>query len=108
MDAEVPALASKLYQFEMDGDAGEKVREGFPDMQLEELPPGLIVRGLIMDECHAWCARRAVEPGPQDRVRRVGAEYSDRYLTHAKPPIGHDGLQASGRPTVPSRASAPG
>ena len=45
-------MASKLYQFQVDGDAGEQVREAFPDMQLEELPPGLIVRGLIMDECH--------------------------------------------------------
>lgn len=45
-------MASKLYQFQVDGDAGEQVREAFPDMQLEELPPGLIVRGLIMDESH--------------------------------------------------------
>lgn len=45
-------MASKLYQIQLDGDAAEQVREAFPDMQLEELPPGLIVRGLIMDECH--------------------------------------------------------
>jgi hypothetical protein len=45
-------MASKLYQFHMDGGAPEAAREAFPDMQVEGLPPGVIVRGLIMDEAH--------------------------------------------------------
>jgi hypothetical protein len=45
-------MTSKLYQFHMDGQAHERAREIFPDMQVEELPAGVIVRGLIMDESH--------------------------------------------------------
>lgn len=43
-------MASKLYQFHLAGEAPEQVREAFPDLQVEELPPGLIARGRIIDE----------------------------------------------------------
>lgn len=45
-------MADKLYQFDLDGDAREQAREAFPDLQIEELPPGLVARGRIMDESH--------------------------------------------------------
>ena len=43
-------MASQLYQFHLAGEAREQVREAFPNMQIEELPPGLIARGRIIDE----------------------------------------------------------
>jgi hypothetical protein len=43
-------VASQLYQFHLAGEAREQVREAFPDLQIEELPPGLIARGRMIDE----------------------------------------------------------
>jgi hypothetical protein len=45
-------MTSKLYQFEVEGNAGEKTREAFLDMGIEEVPPGLILRGPVIDESH--------------------------------------------------------
>lgn len=45
-------MVSKLYEFHLNGDARAQVREAFPDLQIEELPPGLIAQGVMMDESH--------------------------------------------------------
>ena len=45
-------VASRLYQFHLDGDARDQMREAFPNLQIEELPPGLMAQGRIMDESH--------------------------------------------------------
>jgi hypothetical protein len=58
-------VGSKLYQFQVDGDAGEQVREAFPDTQLGELPPGLIVRRLLVaDHLPTRPPRRRSEAEP--------------------------------------------
>ena len=43
-------MASRLYQFHLAGEGREQVREAFPNLQIEELRPGLIARGRIIDE----------------------------------------------------------
>jgi hypothetical protein len=45
-------MASRLYEFQLDGDARDEAREAFPDLQMEELLPGLIARGWMIDESH--------------------------------------------------------
>lgn len=45
-------MVAKLYEFHLNGDAREQVREAFPNLQIEELPPALIAQGRMMDESH--------------------------------------------------------
>ena len=46
------APMSKIYEFYVDGDVRELACETFPDMRIEEVGPGLILRGAVIDESH--------------------------------------------------------
>jgi len=45
-------MTSKVYEFRVDGLLPEHEREEFADLQVEEVPAGLILRGEVIDESH--------------------------------------------------------
>ena len=45
---------SRVYEFYVDGDVRELACEAFPDMRIEEVAPGLILRGAVIDESHLY------------------------------------------------------
>ena len=46
------AMASRTYEFRVDGQLSRQELEAFGDMRVEEVPPGLILRGEVIDESH--------------------------------------------------------
>lgn len=40
------------YEFRVDGELTQHVCDAFCDMEIEEIPPGLILRGTVIDEAH--------------------------------------------------------
>ena len=47
-------MTSKMYEFRVDGRLPAQELEMFGDMRVEEVPPGLILRGEVIDECHLY------------------------------------------------------
>jgi len=45
-------MTSRIYEFRVDGRLPEHCREAFSGMQLEEVPAGLLLRGVVIDESH--------------------------------------------------------
>ena len=45
-------MASKMYEFRVDGRLPEQEREMFADLHVEEVPAGLVLRGEVIDESH--------------------------------------------------------
>jgi len=45
-------MAPTVYEFRVDGRLPEHAREDLCDMRIEELPPGLLLRGQVLDESH--------------------------------------------------------
>jgi len=43
---------STIYEFRVDGRLPENCREVFFGMLVEEIPPGLVLRGAVIDETH--------------------------------------------------------
>jgi hypothetical protein len=42
------------YEFRVDGKLTQHARDAFCDMEIEEVPPGLILRGTVIDEAHLY------------------------------------------------------
>jgi hypothetical protein len=51
MGREAP-MSSTMYEFRVDGRLPEHSREAFCDMHVEETPPGVVLRGAVIDEPH--------------------------------------------------------
>jgi hypothetical protein len=45
-------MDSRIYEFRVDGRLPEQELEAFCDLRVEQVPPGLILRGLVVDESH--------------------------------------------------------
>ena len=45
-------MATKVYEFRVDGRLTEQAREAFCDMRIEELPTGAVFYGDVIDESH--------------------------------------------------------
>jgi hypothetical protein len=45
-------MTSTMYEFRVDGRLPEHSREAFCGMFVEEIPPGVLLRGAVMDEPH--------------------------------------------------------
>jgi hypothetical protein len=45
-------MTSMIYEIRVDGRLPEHSREGFCGLHLEEVPMGLILRGMVIDESH--------------------------------------------------------
>lgn len=45
-------MTSTMYEFRVDGRVPEHSREAFCGMLVEEIPPGVILRGAVIDEPH--------------------------------------------------------
>jgi len=45
-------MSSKVYEFRVAGRLPEQEREAFADLDVEEVPAGLVFRGEIIDESH--------------------------------------------------------
>ena len=45
-------MTSTLYEFRVDGRLPEDSREAFCGMLVEEIPPGVLLRGAVIDEPH--------------------------------------------------------
>ena len=45
-------MATKVYEFRVDGRLTEQAREAFCDMRIEELPTGAVFSGDVIDESH--------------------------------------------------------
>jgi hypothetical protein len=45
-------MTSLIYEIRVDGRLPEHSREGFCGLQVEEVPVGLILRGMVIDESH--------------------------------------------------------
>jgi hypothetical protein len=45
-------MTSRMYEFRVDGQLPEHALETIGDMRVEEVPPGLILRGEVIDESH--------------------------------------------------------
>lgn len=45
-------MAATVYEFRVDGPLPEHAHELFGDMSIEELPPGAILCGPVIDESH--------------------------------------------------------
>lgn len=43
---------STVYRFRVDGELPEHARDTFCDMQVEEIPPGMVLYGAVIDESH--------------------------------------------------------
>jgi hypothetical protein len=43
---------TSLYEFRVDGRVTEHAREAFCDMQIEDIPPGATLSGVVIDESH--------------------------------------------------------
>lgn len=45
-------MTANMYEFRVDGRLPEQAHEVFSDMSIEELPPGAILCGPVIDEAH--------------------------------------------------------
>ena len=45
-------MTVSMYEFRVDGQLSEQELDAFVDMRVEEVPPGLILRGEVIDESH--------------------------------------------------------
>lgn len=45
-------MPPSMYEFRVDGRVSEQALEAFAGMRVEEVPPGLILRGEVIDESH--------------------------------------------------------
>jgi hypothetical protein len=45
-------MTSRIYEFRVDGRLPAQDLDEFADMRVEEVPPGLILRGEVIDESH--------------------------------------------------------
>ena len=45
-------MTTRMYEFRVDGRMPERAMEAFADMRVEEVPPGLLLRGEVIDESH--------------------------------------------------------
>lgn len=45
-------MSPTMYEFRVDGRISEPALDEFGDLQVEEVPPGLILRGEVIDESH--------------------------------------------------------
>ncbi|OLT21150.1 hypothetical protein BJF78_08515 [Pseudonocardia sp. CNS-139] len=43
---------TQVYEFRVDGRLPAHARDAFCDMDVEEVPPGLLLRGAVVDEAH--------------------------------------------------------
>jgi len=46
------AMSSMIYEFRVDGRLPEHAQDAFCGLDVEETPPGVIVRGAVIDESH--------------------------------------------------------
>jgi hypothetical protein len=46
------SMSSTMYEFRVDGRLSEHSRDAFCGMLVEEIPPGLVLRGAVIDEPH--------------------------------------------------------
>jgi len=46
------SMSSTMYEFRVDGRLPANSREAFCGMLVEEVPPGLVLRGAVIDEPH--------------------------------------------------------
>ena len=58
---------STIYEFRVDGRLPENCREVFFGMLVEEIPPGLVLRGAVIDEPHLL--------GIIDQLRVLGLDF---------------------------------
>ena len=45
-------MMTSLYEFRVDGQLTDQAREAFCDMRIEELPAGVTLSGVVIDESH--------------------------------------------------------
>jgi hypothetical protein len=45
-------MTPTMYEFRVDGRVPEPALDDFGDLRIEEVPPGLILRGEVIDESH--------------------------------------------------------
>jgi hypothetical protein len=45
-------MDSRIYEFRVDGRLPEQGLDAFADLRVEQVPPGLILRGVVVDESH--------------------------------------------------------
>ncbi|GEL21159.1 hypothetical protein PSU4_01130 [Pseudonocardia sulfidoxydans NBRC 16205] len=45
-------MSPRMYEFRVDGRVPEPALDAFGDLDVEEVPPGLILRGEVIDESH--------------------------------------------------------
>jgi hypothetical protein len=45
-------MASRRYEFRVDGLLSERVRVAFPDMTIYDVPPETIIKGTVVDDSH--------------------------------------------------------
>ncbi|SFN20246.1 hypothetical protein SAMN05216207_101019 [Pseudonocardia ammonioxydans] len=45
-------MAVRPYEFQVEGYLAEQGRESFADLDIEEVPAGLVLRGEVVDESH--------------------------------------------------------
>jgi hypothetical protein len=43
---------SAVYEFRVDGHLARSDRDAFCDMEIEDVPAGLIIRGTVIDQAH--------------------------------------------------------
>ncbi|MFC5207446.1 hypothetical protein ACFPM0_12950 [Pseudonocardia sulfidoxydans] len=46
------SMSPRMYEFRVDGRVPEPALDAFGDLDVEEVPPGLILRGEVIDESH--------------------------------------------------------
>jgi hypothetical protein len=54
MGREAVTMVSRMYEFRVDGRLSEEERDAFAGMRIEEVAPGLILRGEVIDESHLY------------------------------------------------------
>jgi hypothetical protein len=83
-------MTSTMYEFRVDGRLPEHSREAFCGLLVEEIPPGVVLRGAVIDEPHLL--------GIIDQLRILGLSLvSVRPLTRP----GHAAKRTAGTPPPP-------